>query len=367
MELDIARLRLLSQRIMGEKFESPEGVVRWMGAMQAQDYLQALWAIGLRMQNATVATIEQAIVERKILRTWPMRGTLHFVPSEDAKWMVNLSAARMLASTAHRRRQLELDEATIERTGILFYDALKGGKCLSRPTLMQLLEDKGISTSGQRGYHLLFHQSLTGQLCLGPLEGKQQTFTLLDEWVPQPRELSRTEALAEMTRRYFTSHGPATLQDFTRWTGLTVADAKIGLETVRSELVAETIAGQQYWMAPDLATLQPQTEPGIYLLPGFDEYLLGYKDREAVLAAEHADKIVPGNNGIFLPTLVVAGTVVGTWRRKLGKRSVEVTLQHFTQHNASKEAVIEASRRYSNFVGLSLSSAIIKASTDEAL
>lgn len=365
MELDIAHQRLVSQRIMGEKFKSPEEVVRWMGAMQAQDYLQALWAIGLRMQAATVADIEQAIADRRILRTWPMRGTLHFVPSEDAKWMLKLSVARMLAASKHRREQLELDEAIIERTRLLFHDALRGGQRLSRPELMQLLENAGISTGGQRGYHLLFYMALTGLICLGPLEGKQQTFVLLDEWVPQPRELSREDALAEMARRYFTSHGPASVQDFTRWAGLTVTDAKSGLEAVRSELIAEKINGQQYWMANHTPDHQLRPATSIYLLPGFDEYLLGYKDRSAVLAAEHADKIVPGNNGIFLPTLVVTGTVVGTWKRKLGKRSVEVLLQNFTHHAASEEAVIEAAKWYSNFVGLPLSSAIIKASYEE--
>ncbi|GCE21562.1 hypothetical protein KDK_53620 [Dictyobacter kobayashii] len=157
--MDIAQQRLVNQRINGERFKQPAEVVRWMGALQAQDYQAALWAIGLRTQAATLTDVEQAIADRKILRTWPMRGTLHFVPAEDAKWMLALSATRLLTRDKRRQEQLELDASIIERTRQLFYDALQGGKRLTRPAMMQLLEDSGISTKGQRGYHLLWYLS----------------------------------------------------------------------------------------------------------------------------------------------------------------------------------------------------------------
>ncbi len=153
---DLAQLRLYNQRIVGPKFADPDEVVRWLGAIQAQDYLQALWAIGLRTQQSTVTDIEQAIVERKIVRTWPMRGTIHFVPPEDAKWMLKLSASRMIAMDGRRLEQLGLDHAIMERCKELFYDALTGGKRLSRSNMMALLEDAGISTKDQRGYHILW-------------------------------------------------------------------------------------------------------------------------------------------------------------------------------------------------------------------
>src|SRR5215472_325382 len=219
--------RLFNQRIDGKKFERPDEVVRWMGALQAQDYQQSLWAIGLRMQSATVADIEQAILDRKIVRTWPMRGTLHFVPGDDAKWMLSLSASRMIANDRRRQGQLELDETIMERCKELFYDALKGNQRLSRPDMMQLLVDAGISTKGQRGYHILWYLSQAGLICLGPMQDKQQTFVLLDEWVPHSRAFSREESLAELARRYFTSRGPATIHDFAWWAGLTVADARL--------------------------------------------------------------------------------------------------------------------------------------------
>ena len=348
--------RLFNQRIAGEKFEKPEEVVRWMGALQAQDYQQSLWAIGLRTQSATVVDIEQAIAHRKIVRTWPMRGTLHFVPGDDVKWMLSLSASRMLAQDRRRLAQLELDETIMERCKELFYDALKGNQRLSRPNMMQLLEDAGISTRGQRGYHILWYLSQTGLICLGPMQDKQQTFVLLDEWVPHSRVFSREEALAELARRYFTSRGPATIHDFAWWAGLTVADAKQGLEGAKSELVKDQVNGKECWMAGDARGQSVYDPSRVYLLPGFDEHLLGYKDRSAVLAAEHASKVVPGNNGIFFPTMVVAGQVIGTWKRRRKRNALEVVLDPFTQLDASEESVMEATQCYSNFVGLPLSS-----------
>jgi hypothetical protein len=352
--------RLFNQHIAGEKFEKPEEVVRWMGTLQAQDYQQSLWAIGLRMQSATVADIEQAIAHRKIVRTWPMRGTLHFVPAEDAKWMLLLSASRMLANDRRRLAQLELDETIMERCKELFSDALKGDRRLSRSNLMQLLEDAGISTKGQRGYHILWYLSQTGLICLGPMQDKQQTFVLLDEWVPHSQEFSREESLAQLALRYFVSRGPATIHDFAWWAGLTVANAKQGLEGAKSQLVKDQIHGKEYWMTGDATERRAYDASRVYLLPGFDEHLLGYKDRSAVLAAEHAAKIVPGNNGMFLPTMVVAGQVVGTWKRRLKKNALEILLHPFTHLGAGDVRVMEAAKWYSDFLGLPLSSAEMK-------
>jgi len=357
---DIAQLRLCSQHIVGPKFTGPDEVVRWLGAIQAQDYLQSLWAIGLRTQQSTVTDIEQAIAERRSIRTWPMRGTIHFVPPEDAKWMLKLSASRMIAMDRRRLEQLGLDDEIMERCKGLFYDALNGGKRLPRSSMMKLLDDAGISTKNQRGYHILWHTSQTGLLCLGPMQDRQQTFVLLDEWVPNSRELSREESLAELAGRYFASHGPATIHDFAWWAGLTVTDAKAGLEAAKPELISEKMNGKECWMTKESPGHAAYDKSGVHLLPGFDEYLLGYKDRSAVLATEHAPKIVPGKNGMFLPTVVVAGQVVGTWKRRLKKNSVDMTLSPFTQLGDSEERVIEAARRYSAFLGLPLSSTAIR-------
>lgn len=360
MNLNMASQRLFNQRIVDEKFQRPEDVVRWMGGLQAQDYPQALWAIGLRTRSATIGSIEQAITERKILRTWPMRGTLHFVPSEDAKWMLKLSPARQLAGDKRRQKQLEIDEAILQRTRQLFHDGLAGGKCLTRSRMMELLEEAGIATSGQRGYHLLWYMAQAGLICLGPMENKEQTFVLLDEWVPHPRELSREEGLAELARRYFTSHGPATLQDFAWWAGITLTAARTGLEAVKAALCMEKENGQVYWMSPHAPGQNAGEFSSAHLLPGFDEYLLGYKDRSAVLAAEHTTKVVPGNNGVFFPMIVVGGQVVGTWKRTRGKNTLDVVLNPFTSLGDAEERIAEAGRAYSDFLGVPSSSLTIR-------
>jgi hypothetical protein len=355
-DTDIARQRLFNQRIEGERFEKPEAVVRWLGAIQAQDYPQALWAIGLRLRSATVADVEKAIAEGKIVRTWPMRGTLHFVPPEDARWMLKLSASRILARDGRRLEQLGLDEGIMERSRELFYEALRGNRRLSRPEMMRLLEEAGISTQGQRGYHILWYLSQAGLICPGPMQDKQQTFVLLDEWVPHSRELSREESLAELARRYFASHGPATVHDFAWWSGLTVTEARSGLEATMPALISESVDGREYWMTSDTPDHAAYDESSVHLLPAFDEYLLGYRDRTAVLAQEDASKLVPGGNGVFRPTIVVGGRVVGTWKRKLKKNAIDLMLDPFTSPGDWENRAIEAAGSYSDFVGLPLSS-----------
>lgn len=186
------------------------------------------------MRNAVEADIEQALADRTIIRTWPMRGTLHFVAATDVRWMLELLTPRIVANNAQRLlRQFGLDEAVFARSKDLFVRALQGGKRLARNAMYEVLEAGGVSTAGQRGLHILGRLAQAGVICFGAREGKQQTFALLDEWAPTARRMARDEALAEIARRYFTSHGPATLQDFAWWSGLTVANAQAALELAR--------------------------------------------------------------------------------------------------------------------------------------
>ena len=352
----IAHLRLGSQRVAGQLFSRPEEAVHHMGALQAQDYQQALWAIGQRTRAATRAQVEQAITDGKIVRTWPMRGTLHFVAAENAKWMLQHLAARPLAASQLRLQQLELDTALLDQCRDLFQTALAGGKQLVRAEMMQLLTDAGINPKGQRSYHILWHLTQQGVLCLGPVRDKEQAFVLLDEWVPTSRELAREEALTELAGTYFTSRGPATVPDFAGWAGITLADARAGLEGAKAGLVAEKQGNKEYWLAQSTPALPPTETAATYLLPGFDEYLLGYKDRSDVLPAEHAQKIVPGNNGVFLPVIVRGGQVVGTWKRTFGKKAVGVSLSPFAPLAASPAELAAAVKRFTGFVELPLAS-----------
>jgi hypothetical protein len=354
--------RLLSQRIASEPCPTPAAVVRRMGAMQAQDYKQAVWAIGLRTRGegadggrpGTLAEVEQAIAAGSILRTWPMRGTIHFVPAEDARWMLRLTAERHLARDGRRLAQLGLDERDMARCRELFAAALAGGRRLSRAAMMGVLEAAGIATAGQRGYHALWHAAQSGLVCFGPMDGKEQTFVLLDEWVPSPRTLEGEEALAELARRFFAARGPATVRDFAWWAGVTLTEARTGLAGARPRLARVVIAGVEHWLAEDAAEPDPAEVDIVHLLPGFDEFLLGYQDRTAVLPAAHAGKVVPGNNGIFKPTIADRGGVLGTWQASVKRGAVIVTLAPFAPDPALADRAADAAAGYARFLGLPL-------------
>lgn len=349
--LNIAQQRLSNQHIAGGKFEKPSEVVSWLGAVQAQDYLGALWAVGLRMQRSVEAEVEQALAAKTIIRTWPMRGTLHFVAAADIRWLLELLTPRIVAGSARRlRREFGLDEAVFTRSKKLVERALQGGKQLSRNAMYEVLEAGGISTAQQRGLHILWRLAQDGLLCFGARVGKQQTFALLAEWAPTAKALPRDEALAELARRYFTSHGPATLQDFAWWSGLSAADAKAGLEMVKSQFVQEVIDGQTYWLSSSGPAVK-EIAPAAYLLPAYDEYTVAYKDRSAVLNPAYAEQANYGH-GIFNPTIVVDGQVVGTWKRAIEKDSVVITPSYFTKlTKAQTRAVADAAEHYGKFLG----------------
>jgi hypothetical protein len=349
---EIAEWRLSQQQISSHRSRRPAEVVAALGAMQAQDYPGALWSVGLRLPNSTEAVVEHALAERAIVRTWLMRGTLHFVAAADVRWMLELLTPRIIAGRAANARNLELDAAVFTRCEKLFVRALAGSRQLPREGMMELLETNKISTAKMRGYHILWRLAQEGVIIFAARAGKSQTFALLDEWVAPAKKLDRDAAPAELARRYFTSHGPATLTDFAGWSGLKAGDARAGVEAASSALRREKIGKADFWMAADAAVPDAGTAKA-YSLPGFDEYLLGYKDRSAVLEARHANKIVPGSNGVFLPTIILQGRVAGTWKRTVKKKTVVLTVSSFKPlKQAEKQAVAAAADRYGQFLGL---------------
>ncbi len=348
---EIAHRRLVRQQIAQPTFAKPCEVVRWMGAVQAQDYRGSLWAVGLRMKDTTEAGVEQAIADRTIVRTWPMRGTLHFVVAEDVRWLLKFVAARQIARNALRYQQLELDDATLARIRKLVAGALQGGRLLTRQEMYQVLERGKISTANQRGLHILARLAHEGLVCLGPRQGKQHTVVLLEEWVPPARPLERDEALCELARRYLASHGPATLQDFTWWSSLPAAEARAGLEMVRAEFTEEVLDGRTYWFSPTLSPSLSLSSPIAYLLPAFDEYTVAYKDRSAVLDPAYAGQVVY-TTGILNPTMVVDGRVVGTWKRTLKDAGTIISNPFAPLTAVQGAALAAAARRYGEFVGV---------------
>jgi hypothetical protein len=315
---DIGPLRLAAQRLVGERAKTPTDAVRRLLAAQAQDLPGALTSIALRTTSRSRADVAAALDAGEVVRSWPMRGTLHLVAPEDLPWMLDVLGSRTLVGVAKRWANLELDEKQAERARESVLAALTDTDRASRADLLTAIADGGVATTGQRGYHLLWYLSQTGTLCLGPTDGNgDQLYVRLDGWIPEPRRLEPEQAHAELALRFFTGHGPATVQDLVRWSGSTAKQIRAGLAEVRDELEAVTVDGTEYLLdpeTPDRLAAATSEADGVVLLPGFDEFVLGYGDRAAVLPAEFAQRIVPGNNGMFRPTVVYRGQVVGTWK-----------------------------------------------------
>lgn len=351
MSATIVHRRLATQRLVGPKFATPVEAVAFFGAVQGQDLLPAMWALAQRVADATETLIEQATFDRQLVRTWPLRNTVHFVIPTDIRWMLELSAPRALKENA-RHRELGLDAATFAQARKVIEHALRDGQPHTRQSLRQSLDDAGVSTEGQRGIHILGRLAQEGLICMGPRAGKQPTFVLIDAWLPPTPALSRDEALAELARRYFTSHGPATIQDYIWWCGLAAAEARAGLEMVKSELAQETIGKQVYWFDPAAPVADTGAAPVAHLLPFLDEYIVAYKDRSAVSPLAY-NKLVDSGNIIFHQPILIDGLVVGIWTRKLNKQSVVITTELFRPLETDEaEAVTAAADRYGAFLGL---------------
>ncbi len=349
--VDIAHQRLHNQHIAEPTFEHPKDVVEWLGAVQAQDYAAALWAVGLRLQDVTSDDLEQAFADGTILRTHVMRPTWHFVSPADIGWLLALTAPRVNAANASRYRQLELDEIIFGRSQEALVKALQGGKQLTRPELVPVLKQAGIATDdAQRLTHLMMQAELDGIVCSGGRQGKQFTYALLEERTPQAKTLDREEALAKLVRRYFTSHGPATVHDFVWWSGLTAADARVGLQMVSSHLQYEVVDGQTYWFSASTSPAKDLSQKAS-LLPNFDEYLVGYTDRSIVFDASHTHMLDAWGNILFHHTMVLDGRVVGTWKRTLNKDRVILTPSLFTSlGRAETDAFALSANHYGAFL-----------------
>jgi hypothetical protein len=348
---DVRALRLRSLLLLGapDPPTTVSGVARWFGALQGQDMSSLEWSLGVRLPGTTAAGIATALEDRSVVRTWPMRGTLHLVPSRDARWMVRILGERPLANAARRRAMIGLEERVAERAVEVLQDALAGGRRLTRPRCMATLAEKGIDVGSQRGYHVLWFASQRGVTAIAPTVGKDQTFVLLDEWAPEHADPARDEALGVIALRYFRSHGPATRGDFGRWTGLTAADARTAIDVVADALVrVETEIGEMIGPA-DLLDVRPVdlAAESHAVLPGFDEFMLGYQDRSVSLDPGHLDEVLPGGNGVFRSTLVRNGRVIGTWSRTLRPRIVAVEARPWSA--ASRPERVSFERAFSSY------------------
>src|SRR5262245_33488690 len=331
--------------------ERAADVVRWLVASQAQDFAGAKWALGLRTTGAADADVERDFDRGRFLRTHMMRPTWHFVAPEDLRWMQALTAPRVDAVSAPRYRQLGLDAATFRETNALIGRALRGGQQLTRDELGLRLARAGIEApTGERLAYIMMRAELDALVCSGARRGKQFTYALVDERVPRARALSREDALVELASRYFRSRGPATARDFAKWSGLAAADARRGLEAVRSSLRRDVVDGETYWSAEGAAPPRPRA-PGAHLLSVYDEYFSSYRNRSAICDPAYAERLAGMDNGLGYVVLA-DGRIAGTWRRTIDRSAVGLQVTIFRRLSGPERRAVEsAAARFHRFLG----------------
>jgi hypothetical protein len=343
---EILRARLHFQKLDKPAFKNPAEMVKYFGAVQAQDFLGSLWAVGQRVENATEEIVEKALNDGKIVRSWPMRGTIHFTAPEDLGWMLDLLGQRAIAKSVTYQRDAGLTEKDFVKSRKIFEKELQG-KTLERTAVYEILERKGIDTGNTRGLHIIGQMAREKVICFGPRSGKQPTFVLFDEWIKKSKKLSQEQALAELALRYFTSHGPATVYDFAWWSGLTITDAAKGIDIVQSKL--QKI--DNYWMTPGEITINPKYN--VNLISAYDEFLVGYQDRSA--AETEAINKLKDINAIFTSTVIVNGHIAGIWKRTIDKKGVKIKMKYFEKITKQAEAAVAREmRQYGKFIGMEL-------------
>ena len=348
----LARWRMHTLRLEGPRFGAPEEVVGWLGAVQSQDYGPAKWSVGQRTAGTGDADLDRAFADGTILRTHVLRPTWHFVLPAEIRWLLELTGPRVHALNAYYYRQLGLDQEVQEKATALLVGALRGNNQLTRKELAAVVEGAGIVTEGFRLAYILMNAELNGVICSGAPRGKQHTYVLLDERTPPARRLGGDEALAALTLRYFTSHGPATEKDLRWWSSLTAADVAKGLELVAPRLQHEVVDGLTYWFAEPPPPAEAAA-PTVHLLQGFDEYLVGYSESKYVLDAAGTarsrilDRSVPNH------VLVLDGQVAGHWKRTIKRASVTIEAVLYAPFDDAQAAALQAAAdRHGEFLGL---------------
>jgi hypothetical protein len=355
MMLDIPLHRLHNQRLSTTTFKTSDEVVSWLGTVQAQDYAGAKWALAQRMTNTTDAALDRAFAGGSILRTHLLRPTWHFVTPWDIRWLLKLTGPRVQAGNAFMYRKTEMDKAIIQKSYTVLEKALRDGKQMTRTELGTVFEKAGIVAEGQRLGYFMMSAELDGLICSGARRSKQFTYALLEERVPAVKALSREEALAELVKRYFTTRGPATLQDFSWWSGLTMADAKTGIEMVKAQFICDVNDGQEYWFS-DSKPPKGGKLPRVFLLPNYDEYFIGFKDRRAIGKFARQANIGADDPALIAHIIILDGQIVGGWRRTLNKGEVLVETSLITKlDKTERQLIADAADRFGRFLELPVS------------
>lgn len=341
----IPSIRLTSQQLATPCFDTPAALVSYLGAVQAQEVNMAKWALGIRLKSGSLQAVNDALARGEIVRTHVMRPTWHFVAAEDIRWMLKLSARRIKAANDSyaKGRHPDVTEAVYSRCNTLLEKILQGNRHLTKQEIEAELQAEGIAVDDHRCTRFLARAEQEGIVCSGIEKDKKQTYALLEERVPQGRDLTHEESLATLAGRYFRSHSPATLADFVWWSGLPVTEAKQAIKLIQNELISEQYDSCSFFVHESYNG-GVATENTLHLLPSFDEYLISYKDRTAVLAKEHYPKAF-NNWGIFYPVVLYKGKVVGNWSRTVRKSSSDIELTLFDKHPRIAKHLIEKAKR----------------------
>jgi hypothetical protein len=345
---DTPNIRMINQHISGNKLDTPKDLLSQMGAIQAQDYAMSKWAIGLRIKNATEQQLNQAIDEGEILRTHLLRPTWHFVAAEDLNWIRKLTAPAIKASMKTRNRELELSNEVFKKSHKVIKAALKGSNTLTREELTFLLNKANIRTDNNRASHIFMEAELDGIICSGRTKGNKLTYALIGDRVRKSISISNDEAIKKLAHIYFASRGPAELDDFAWWSGLTKSIIKNALALSDTDTSRHKLDSLWSKHSPS-QTDTPKNS--VYLLPAFDEYMISYKDRSAIiLFVDHRKTI--SSNGIFHPLIVENGIIIGVWKRTIRKDKILVEAETFKPLNKKIKEYIEIEAiRYGNFLG----------------
>lgn len=350
MDSKIAQLRLISQKLHKTINSTPQEIVQHLGAMQAQDYAMAKWAVGSRC-DASEKVIEEAINSAQIIRTHILRPTWHFVSADDIYWMLDLSGPQVKRIVTSYVKKYGYDAKKLDQTNAAIQKILAGNNHLTREEIMQELSITKTPSPDHLSGPIMMYAELDGLVCNGKMKGKQMTYALLEERVPKTQgRLTQEEGLAKLALRYFESHGPATLLDFSWWSGFSPTSCKKIINAIELQLNSITIEDQKYWFKNDIST-EDDFRESIHFLPAFDEILISYKSREASILPEHQPKAFT-NNGIFKPIILENSKVIGTWKRTIKKDHAKIETQFFNETENHKKAILfEGIKPFENYLG----------------
>lgn len=348
---DLLNIRLHNQLLSIHNIKEPHEIVAWMGAMQSQSLELAKWAIGVRLDNKNVRDIDEALSTGKVIRTHILRPTWHFVSAEDIHWMFDLSNPRLKPIYKSYARMRQIDEKLIYNTIPVLVKILEGNKHLTKQEITDVLVTKDIVFDINVLNQVINYAEMEGLVVNGEIRGKQQTFTLLEELVPRKQLLHKEEALERLARKYFTSHAPATIQDFVWWSGLSLTECKQAIEFVKHDFICETINGRSFWMKNDIK-IPPTNKDSTLLLPPFDEFVVSYKDRSEIIEENHYGKVMT-KNGLFSPTIMLNGRIVGSWKKTVQKKATKVQLSFFEKapkklHNIFESEIMRVEKFFTD-------------------